>query len=204
MKSSLKSKCHCLKVVDTFRPEGGRERWFAVRTKPRSEDLADHHLRRQAYETFYPRIPRHVKHARKTILRYQALFPGYVFVRIDASHQRWRPVDSTLGVASIVKFAGAPAPLATGLVEALMARASDTGEIRLLGPDFAPGQKVRVISGAFSEWIGTVLDLPAADRVALLTGMMGRSVKLTLPRSAVILCRDEACALPASPIARAS
>jgi transcriptional antiterminator RfaH len=162
-------------------------RWYAVRTQPRAEDRAQRNLEAQGFETFSPRIARSVRHARRTQWRLAPLFPGYMFVRLDASRQRWRPIDATFGVANIVKVAQTPAPLPLGLVEHLQVLAAETGELTGLESTIAIGDKVRVLGGAFDNWIGEVLSLPAPDRVMLLISMATREVKVTIPRKSAML-----------------
>lgn len=165
-------------------------RWYAVKTKPHSELRAEKNLVRQDYETFSPRLAKYVRHARKTTMRLAPLFPGYLFVRMNISSQRWTPIESTFGVSNVVKVSDRPAPIKHGLIEELIWRTSETGEIQSLGPQIDVGDEVRVIGGVFDDWIGTVLQLQDKDRVALLLSMMERQVKVTLPRRSVVLSGD--------------
>ena len=162
-------------------------RWYAVRTQPRGDQRAETNLKRQGFETFTPRVARSVRHARRQEWRLSPLFPGYTFIRLDASRQRWRPVESTFGVANIVKVGDTPAPLPAGLVERLQALAGETGEMTGLAEAFAPGDRVRVMGGPFDNWIGDVLSLPAKDRILLLISMATRDVQLNIASQAAML-----------------
>jgi len=162
-------------------------RWYAVRTQPRAEDRAQLNLKKQGFEVFTPRVARSVRHARRQEWRLSPLFPGYTFIRIDASRQRWRPVDSTFGVANILKVGNAPAPLPVGLVEQLKALADENGEVTGLVEAIAVGDRVRVIGGPFDNWIGDVLALPEKDRILLLISMATRDVRVNIASSAAVL-----------------
>jgi len=162
-------------------------RWYAVRTQPRAEDRAQFNLKNQGFEVFTPRIARAVRHARKHAWRLTPLFPGYTFVRLDASRQRWRPIDSTYGVACIVKLGGAPAPLPLGLVEHMRTLADENGLVTGLREAIAVGDIVRVIGGPFDNWLGEVLGLPEKDRVRLLISMATRDIRIEVPASAAVL-----------------
>lgn len=162
-------------------------RWYAVRTQPRAEDRAQLNLRNQGFEVFTPRVARSVRHARRQEWRLSPLFPGYTFVRLDASRQRWRPVDSTFGVASILKVGNAPAPLPVGLVEHLQTLADENGAVTGLAEAIAVGDLVRVIGGPFDNWIGEVLSLPEKDRILLLISMATREVRVNIASSAAVL-----------------
>ncbi len=162
-------------------------RWYAVRTQPRAEDRAQLNLRKQGFEVFTPRVARSVRHARRQAWRLTPLFPGYTFICLDASRQRWRPVDSTFGVANIVKIGAAPAPLPAGLIEQLKTLADANGEITGHPETIAVGDRVRVIGGPFDTWIGDVLALPEKDRILLLISMAARDVRLNIAASAAVL-----------------
>lgn len=166
---------------------GENMRWYAVRTQPHAEDRAQHNLKNQGFEVFTPRVARSVRHARRREWRLSPLFPGYTFVRLDASRQRWRPVDSTFGVANILKVGESPAPLPVGLVEQLKTLADKNGEVTGLVETIAVGDRVRVIGGAFDNWIGNVLSLPEKDRILLLISMATREVRLNISASAAVL-----------------
>ncbi len=73
-------------------------RWYAVRTQPNQEARAEHQLQRQGFATFLPRIGKSVRHARKLRQVRAPLFPGYLFVQLDLTRDRWRAVNSTYGV----------------------------------------------------------------------------------------------------------
>lgn len=162
-------------------------RWYAVRTQPRAEERAQANLQRQGFEIFTPRIARSVRHARRQEWRLSPLFPGYLFIRLDASCQRWRPVDSTFGVLNIVKVANVPESLPAGLVERMKALADETGDMGGLAETFAVGDRVRVMGGPFDAFIGDVLRLPSKDRIMLLISMATRDVHLNIAAKSAVL-----------------
>lgn len=171
-------------------------RWYAVRTQPRSEERALINLKNQGFEVFTPRVARSVRHARRREWRLSPLFPGYTFVHLDASRQRWRPVDSTYGVANIIKIGQTPAPLPVGLIEQFKALADENGEITGSAETIAVGDRVRVMGGAFDNWIGDVLSLPEKDRLLLLIHMATRDVRLNITASAAVLVERAADRTP--------
>jgi transcription antitermination factor NusG len=88
------------------------ERWFVARVLDHRENRAQLNLHRLDFRSFVPRLRRTVRHARKLRDTLRPLFPGYIFVIIDVSKQRWRSVNGTFGVALIMVCgagqAGAP------------------------------------------------------------------------------------------------
>src|SRR5665213_3569762 len=62
-------------------------RWYVVQTQPRREARAIANLQRQNYRVFCPCIRKTVRHARKMSGVLAALFPKYLFVRLDVSRE---------------------------------------------------------------------------------------------------------------------
>ncbi len=85
----------------------GQERWFVVRTQPHREAQAERQLANQDYRIFLPRFRKSRRHARKFEIVSAPLFPGYLFVILDLTRDRWRSVNGTHGVDRLLTRAGA-------------------------------------------------------------------------------------------------
>jgi transcriptional antiterminator RfaH len=156
-------------------------RWYVVQTQVNGEAKAAQNLARQGYEIYLPRYLKRRRHARKIDFTAKPLFPRYMFVAIDLATQRWRSIQSTFGVARLVTNGDDPATVPEGVVHALRAREDDKGFVRLDSrPAFAPGDKVRVLAGAFMDSAGLFSGLADHDRVSILLEMLGRKVRVLL------------------------
>ncbi len=164
-------------------PNAAPERWYAVFAHPNHEAGAQIHLRQQGFKTFLPRYAKHIRHARQAKTVMAPLFPRYLFVALDLRRHRWRSVNGTRGVVSLVMQDGFPAPVAIGAVEAIFASCDDDDVMRL--DDLRPGQNVRVVDGPFAERIGILERLTGPERVRVLLGMMHGQVSVELARCAV-------------------
>lgn len=82
----------------------------------------------------------------------------------------------------MLSFGGQLAQLPFGLVERMI-ELSDRQGAGSVQPEFTPGDRVRVLSGAFDNWIGDVVSLPDTDRVTLLVSMLSRKVPVTVRQS---------------------
>jgi len=102
-----------------------------------------------------------------------ALFPRYLFTALDLDHDRWRSVNGTFGVTSLVGADGRPDPVPEGVVEALLDRQDASGTIRF---NLRESQAVRVLAGPFSDVIGVIERLDDNGRVRVLLDMMGSKV----------------------------
>lgn len=91
------------------------ERWFVARVLPGREASAHFNLQRQEFRSFAPKVRRTVRHARKLQTVRAPLFPGYIFVILDLSVHRWRCVNSTIGVSSLIMGAARRCPFPEAL-----------------------------------------------------------------------------------------
>jgi transcriptional antiterminator RfaH len=156
-------------------------RWYVVQTQVNGEAKAAHNLLCQGFEVYLPRYLKRRRHARKVDFAAKPLFPRYMFVAIDMATQRWRSIQSTFGVSHLVSNGDAPATVPHGVVDALKVREDEKGFIRLdARPTFAPGDKVRVLAGAFVDNAGLFNGLADHDRVSILLDMLGRKVRVLL------------------------
>jgi transcription elongation factor/antiterminator RfaH len=163
----------------------GNERWFLVHTQPKSERKAELHLGAQGFRTHVPQIQKTIRHARQLRTVQAPLFPRYLFLILDLGRDRWRSVYSTIGVSSLFTCEDRPVPVPTGVVEALVARTDEAG-LALFDAGLTTGQTVRILSGPFADFVGTLERLDSAGRVRVLLTMMGSTVPVALHRSALL------------------
>ena len=161
----------------------GNERWFLAHTLPKSEWKAELHLGAQGFRTFQPQIQKTIRHARQLKTVRAPLFPRYLFVILDLERDRWLSVRSTVGVSRLFTQDGRPVPVPIGIVESLIERSE--ANLTRLDIDLVKGQQVRILTGPFVDFVGTLDRLNEAGRVRVLLEMMGTAVPLTLHRSAL-------------------
>ena len=157
-------------------------RWYVVEALPRSEERAAINLQRQGMRIYLPRYRKRRRHARKVDLVPAALFPGYLFVRLDVEAAPWRQVNGTFGCRQLVSDGEMPAPLPRGAIRALRAREDGDGFVQfgLPSESFRRGDRVRITDGPLAERMGLVDSVTDAQRVVLLLDMLGRRVRVQL------------------------
>jgi transcriptional antiterminator RfaH len=156
-------------------------RWYVVQTQVNGEAKAAQNLQRQGFDIYLPRYLKRRRHARRIDFVAKPLFPRYMFVAIDMATQRWRSIQSTFGVSRLVCNGDDPAAVPDGVVGALKAREDAKGFVRMeTRPVFSPGDKVRVLAGAFMDNAGLFNGMADHDRVSILLDMLGRKVRVLL------------------------
>lgn len=161
--------------------------WFVVQTQTNAEAKAVRNLARQGFETYLPRYLKIRRHARKVERIAAPLFPRYLFVRIDMASQRWRSIQSTVGVSHLVLNGSDPASVSPQVMRALKAREDQGGFVRLdMQPRLYPGEKVRIMAGAFEDNFGLFEGLSDRDRVSVLLDLLGRKVRVSLDADMVV------------------
>lgn len=84
-------------------------------------------------------------------------------------------------MARLVSNGDDPAVVPEGVVSALRSREDKDGFINLdRRANFAPGDKVRVLAGAFMDSAGLFNAVADRDRVSILLDLLGRKVRVLL------------------------
>ena len=133
------------------------------------------HLERQGYCIFHPRL--HVEQLRlgRLVVVEQALFPDYLFIRLQAGVDNFGPVRSTRGVAQLVGFGTVPVPFDANLIESLrrhLAAPADGAPGEPGEVDGAPGGPGEVAPAGTVRGAAATGGAPAPDPgVAALLGL---------------------------------
>lgn len=155
--------------------------WYLVQSHPHAERKAIAHLNRQGFETYLPCYMKRRRHARRVENVIAPLFPNYLFVALDIAIDRWRSIQSTIGVVRLVCNNELPATVPYRIVEELKAQENEKGLIPLdTRPHFTRGQKVEVTNGVFSSCLGLFEGLSGSERAAILLDLLGRKVRIMI------------------------
>lgn len=156
-------------------------RWYVAQVKPNGFERAEVNLVRQGFETFMPLRCETVRHARQMRDVLRPVFPGYLFIKFGSQRADWRKINSTFGVSRLISFeAGKPAPVPDALMAGLRARCDDHQVLQPLD-DLRTGERVRMLSGAFADFVGEVEEMVANDCVRLLFELMGQTTRVDVP-----------------------
>lgn len=181
---SLYSQDFSAESVVAAASDMGDERWYAAMTQPSREGVAVDNLVRQGFETFCPleRVVR--RHARKVAVSTAPVFRNYVFVRMNPARARWRSINGTRGVRSLVTCGDRPAPVRQGVVETLLA-STDADGLLVFADPLQPGVTVRLLAGPFAEQLGVIERLDGQGRLVLLMNFLGGPVRTAVSRDMI-------------------
>jgi transcriptional antiterminator NusG len=114
---------------------------------------------------------------RKTVE--QRVFPGYILVEMRMDEDSWYVVRNTPGVTGFVGMGNDPTPLRPEEVKQIMDRMSD--EAPVIKVQFKVGQRVRIISGPFNDFPGTVSAIDTdKSKVRVMVNFFGRDTPVEL------------------------
>ncbi len=101
------------------------------------------------------------------------LYPGYILVQMQLTEDSWLCVRETPGVTGFVGIGHQPTPLSSEEVEQIMSRIeSREPKVKV---NFQLGERVRITSGPFVEFAGSVDELqPDKGKARVLVSIFGR------------------------------
>ncbi len=164
------------------------KRWYIVHTYSGYENKVKSNLeKRIEYMNMSDKIFR-VEVPQKTVTQIKGgkkqekdekIFPGYVLVEMIMDEDSWYVVRHTAGVTKFVGSAKRPIPAKDSEIKKIINRAgSQTQKIEL---DVKVGDKVRITSGPFSEFIGDITEVfPDKSKLRANVSIFGRETPVEL------------------------
>ncbi|MEZ4728983.1 MAG: transcription termination/antitermination NusG family protein [Caldilineaceae bacterium] len=160
------------------------EQWYCLYTKPRGEHLVATTLSALNLPIYFPTVNTTTSNETATAT---ALFPGYLFVRVNwqqtsVAAVRWAP-----GVRRIIGFGDYPLPLPDAFIDTIEEQLTVIqARGGLFVQQFQPGERVRITSGPFAD-LEAIFDGPtsANQRVQILLKILGRLNRVVIDARAL-------------------
>ena len=165
-----------------------KKRWYVVHTYSGHENKVKVNLeKRIEYMNMSEKIFR-VEVPQKTITQVKGgkksekeekIFPGYVLVEMIMDDDSWYVVRHTAGVTKFVGSSKKPIPAKDSEIKKIIHRGqAQTPKIEL---DVKVGDKVRIISGPFAEFIGDITEVyPDKSKLRANVSIFGRETPVEL------------------------
>ena len=165
-----------------------QKRWYIVHTYSCHENKVKVNLeKRIEYMNMGEKIFR-IEVPQKTVTqmkggkkqeREEKIFPGYVLVEMIMDEDSWYVVRHTAGVTKFVGSAKRPIPAKESEIKKIINRStSTTQKIEL---DVKAGEKVRIISGPFADFIADIIEVyPDKSKLRTNVSIFGRETPVEL------------------------
>jgi transcriptional antiterminator NusG len=164
------------------------KKWFVIHTYAGYENKVKANLEKRVEsmnmqeKVFLVLVPMEdeveIKDGKRKVTK-RKIFPGYVLVEMILTDDSWYVVRNTPGVTGFVGSGNKPIPLLPTEVRVIM-RQMGLDETRTK-IDLDLGESVRVITGPFENFIGTVEEIyPEKSKLRVLVSMFGRETPVEL------------------------
>ena len=189
------------KIVEEFEPETDievkeslpkekvpKKRWYIVHTYSGHENKVKVNLEKRIEymnmgdKIFNVVVPQKtvtkMKDGKKSD-REEKIFPGYVLVEMIMDDDSWFVVRHTAGVTKFVGSTKKPIPAKDSEIKRIIHKTSN--EVTKIELDVKAGDKVRIISGPFSEFIGDITEVyPDKSKLRAMVSIFGRETPVEL------------------------
>ncbi len=165
-----------------------KKRWYVVHTYSGHENKVKVNLEKRieymnmSEKIFRVEVPQktitQVKSGKKTE-KEEKIFPGYVLVEMIMDDDSWYVVRHTAGVTKFVGSSKKPIPAKDSEIKKIIHRGQTSApKIEL---DVKVGDKVRIVSGPFAEFIGDITEVyPDKSKLRANVSIFGRETPVEL------------------------
>ena len=147
--------------------------WAVAQLRPNMIRKVEANLKRQDFEYFSPK--RQVVVRVGTIFKkvYKILFPGYIFVRINPFSKDVSSVDSTYGISKLLRVDKKKIGI---LPDSFINQLKSNKNAFFEGKKIKKGDKVKLIEGPFTNYVGSIEQIDEKGRLKILFEMLNSKI----------------------------
>ena len=117
----------------------------------------------------------------KRVVEEKRLYPGYIVIEMEPTDEALRLVNSVSGVTHFLGSKNKPSALSEEEVKALLFQVEESKNKVVTKIPFTKGERVTVIDGPFTDFIGTVEEVfPEREKVKVMVVIFGRPTPIEL------------------------
>lgn len=117
----------------------------------------------------------------KKIVEERRLYPSYIVIEMEPSNEALQLVNSIPGVTHFLGSKNRPIALGKEEVEALLSQVEESKTKVITKIPFTRGERVTVIEGPFTDFIGTIEEVyPEREKVKVTVVIFGRPTPIEL------------------------
>ena len=159
------------------------DRWYAAWCKPGSEGVAEANLARQGFKVYLPRVLVRRRRRQAWAEVVEALFPRYLFVRVDPAARSTAPIRSTRGVVGLLRFGAEAAVVPDAVIDEILRHEDSAAGMRVTPTrSLHTGDAVRVTGGALCGVEAVYAQQDGDSRVFVLIELLGKLNRLSINR----------------------
>jgi transcription antitermination factor NusG len=155
--------------------------WFGIQTKPKAEKVAAVQLEVRGYHVFLPLLRKYNKWSDRVVQIDCALFPGYLFCRLNP---RLPPIVAVRSVVLIVGRGRQPEPIPEHEISNVQ-NMLQSGLMVTPHPYLRIGDRVTIVKGPLCGVDGLIVKNKAKCKIVVSINLLQRSVAVELDSDAV-------------------
>ena len=169
-------------------PKAPKKRWYIVHTYSGHENKVKVNLEKRIEymnmgdKIFRIEVPQKTSTKMKDgkkMDREEKIFPGYVLVEMIMDDDSWYVVRHTAGVTKFVGSSKKPIPAKDSEIKRIIHKTQN--QVTKVELDVQAGDKVRIISGPFSEFVGDITEVyPDKSKIRAMVSIFGRETPVEL------------------------
>lgn len=159
--------------------------WYLAASKANDEERAVKNLENQKITAFSPFLKVEKIYAGKRKIVTEAMFPGYLFIKLSPQDPLWHKVRSTRGVRDWVRFSGNAAKVPKDLVELLIQENKQQLADENVRAYFNQGDAVEILSGPFRGLKGIYQASSGEQRSLILIEFLGKQSLLEMDNTQI-------------------
>jgi len=175
---------------ETEKIEEAKEKplWYVVQTLTGYEDrvkmrilqaIAQEHLEEKVTQILIPEEDVVEIREGKRVEKKKKMFPGYVFIEMILGEDTWYTIRQVVGVAKFIGSKTKPVPVTDREMQRVLKQIGMKEE--RIEVEFAVADAVRIISGPFRGYNGTVEEInEAKEKVRVLINIFGRDTPVEI------------------------
>ena len=158
--------------------------WYAIYTKPKTEEIVSEKLMRAGIEVYNPKlkIRKYIRKQYREVI--EPLFPCYIFGRFEPQKYQWM-ITYTRGVRKIVGDKTDPWPVAEDIIGFIRSNEKD-GFVAIKCEELSEGDTVKISEGPFSGLTGMFKKvIKGTERVVLLLNAIEYQARVIVERASL-------------------
>jgi len=167
-------------MTDTYQMKENQQKWYAIHSRSRHEDVVLNGLKKKLIEAFLPKmqVMSRRKDRRKRIL--VPLLPGYVFVHSDLNPNQYWDIIKTYGVVRILGIQGKPVSVKDEEIASLKTLHGTDRTVRSQAY-MKEGDRVMIMEGPLKGLTGFYIKHKGkADKVVISIELLQRSLAVEI------------------------